>query len=101
MESDTASYNPASFAKQFSLADEHFWFRTRNQVIGAAIKPIVAGLPAGYRVLEVGCGTGNVLQVLEQSCALGRVIGLDLLGEAFSFARRRVACPLIRGDIFR
>jgi SAM-dependent methyltransferase len=59
----------------------------------------VTPLPAGYRVLEVGCGTGNVLRVLERKCAGGSVFGVELFGEGVEYARRRVNCPVTTGDI--
>jgi SAM-dependent methyltransferase len=57
-------------------------------------------LPNGYRVLEVGCGNGNVLRVLEQVCDRGEVIGLDLFAERLRYARQRVRCQLVQADIY-
>lgn len=81
------------------IEDRHFWFRARNRIIGAAAARLTAGLPAGYRVLEVGCGTGVVLAQLERSCPAGRVVGMDLYHNGLVHARRRTKCPLVQGDI--
>src|SRR5262249_34493886 len=62
---------------------------------------VLAGLPAGYRVLEVGCGTGNVLRFLAKACPNGTVVGMDLYAEGLSYARRRVDCPLVVADVNR
>ncbi len=51
------------------------------------------------RVLELGCGTGNVLRVLEHICRGATVIGMDLFGEGLRFARQRTSCPLIAADV--
>ena len=60
------------------------------------------GLEANQTILELGCGTGNTVRRLA-----GRgdvyVVGLDLLGEMLSQARRRLkrvagACSLVRAD---
>ena len=69
-----SSYDPHLFA----IEDRHFWFRARNRIISTLVKQITAALSPGYRVLEVGCGTGNVLCVLQQVCTGGAVVGLDL-----------------------
>ncbi len=95
----TTSYDAQFFPLLFEVEDRHFWFRVRNHIIRTLVQQIVTPLPDGYRVLEVGCGTGNVLRHLEQVCANGLVIGMDLFGEGLQYARRRVDCPLIQGDM--
>jgi SAM-dependent methyltransferase len=92
-------YDPAHFEPLARIEDRHFWFRARNRVIEAVIRPIVAGLPRGYRVLEVGCGTGNVLRVLDRACREGTVVGMDLFAEGLRFARGRTRRPLVQGDV--
>jgi SAM-dependent methyltransferase len=94
-----ASYDPVFFEALFAVEDQHFWFRARNQVIATVLQPLVASLSPGYRVLEVGCGTGNTLRVLEHVCPQGIVVGMDLFGEGLAFARQRVRCPLVQGDM--
>src|SRR5207237_8653073 len=94
------SYDPAFFQKLFNAEDKHFWFQARNRVIAAMVRRIVSSFPAGYRVLEVGCGTGNVLRVLEAECTWGYVIGMDLFEEGRGFASIRVRCTIFtRTDI--
>jgi SAM-dependent methyltransferase len=93
------TYDPAFFARLFAIEDRQFWFRTRNEVIATLGRQITANLPAGYAVLEVGCGTGNVLRVLEEICSRGTVIGLDQSDEGIEFSRRRTGCPLLVGDV--
>ena len=92
------TYDDAFFEHLFAVEDRHFWFRARNQIIATLVRQVVANLPPGYRVLEVGCGTGNVLRVLEEVCANGAVVGLDQSEEGLRYARRRTSCALIAGD---
>jgi SAM-dependent methyltransferase len=98
---EASSYDPAFFSKLWQVEDKHFWFRARNILISSVVEQLVNSLPSpsGYRVLEVGCGTGNVLRYLEQVCKKGQVFGLDLFYEGLRFAKQRVTCPLIQADL--
>lgn len=93
------SYDPGYFVRLFDIEDRHFWFRTRNQVISILVSQIIPTLAPEYRVLEVGCGTGNVLRILEQTCLDGMVIGMDLFAEGLQYAHQRISCPLVQGDM--
>lgn len=93
------TYDPDYFAPLFAIEDRHFWFQGRNPILSAIIRQLTRELQPGYRVLEVGCGTGSVLRALEQACPDGSVYGMDLFREGLDYARMRVKCPLIQGDI--
>jgi SAM-dependent methyltransferase len=105
MTTDTAgerpanSYDPTYFAPLFAVEDQHFWFRSRNRVIAELTRQVVGALGRAPRVLEVGCGTGNVLRALEHTWGPRAVIGMDLFLESLRFARRRTTCGLVQGDI--
>jgi len=90
---------PLDFAELFAAEDRHFWFRRRLRVISEVVAQLVAELPSGYRVLEVGCGTGHVLRELERICDRGEVIGLDLFDEGLQYARMRTHCRLVKADL--
>lgn len=92
------TYDPHHFSALVAIEERHAWFRARNEMIGERVAEIVADLPDGFRVLEVGCGSGSVLQVLERVCNRGQVVGLDLYEEGLQFARSRTSCTLVRGD---
>ena len=93
------SYDPAYFSRLFKIEDEHFWFAARNKSIAAIARRLERELQPGYRVLEVGCGTGNVLRVLKQVYTRGTVAGMDLFGEGLAFARARTSCALVQADV--
>ena len=80
-------------------AERHFWFRARNRIIETLVRHVTSDLPDGYRVLEVGCGTGSVLRVLAGVCSRGSVIGMDFFIESLRWARQRTACPVVQGDM--
>ncbi len=92
-------FDPAFFQVLFEAEDRHFWFRARNRVIARVVQSVMAEFSPGYRVLEVGCGTGNVLRVLERTCAKGSVMGMDPFEEALVYARQRTGCKLLRGHL--
>ncbi|MFN8594558.1 MAG: class I SAM-dependent methyltransferase [Thermomicrobiales bacterium] len=93
-----ATYNPAYFARLYAIEDRHFWFRARNRVIASIVGQVVSPFARGYRVLDIGCGTGVVLKVLQATCRNGSVVGIDPFPEALEFARTRTTCDLIVGD---
>lgn len=93
-----ATYDPRHFSALVAIEERHAWFRARNAMIGERVAEAIADLPDGFSVLEVGCGSGSVLQVLERVCERGEVVGLDLYEEGLQFARARTNCTLVRGD---
>jgi SAM-dependent methyltransferase len=92
------TYDPQHFRTLVAIEQRHAWFRARNEMIAARVEEAVSNLPDGFRVLEVGCGSGSVLQLLEQACHRGTVVGLDLYEEGLQFARSRTTCTLVQGD---
>lgn len=56
-------------------------------------------LKPGYGVLEIGCGTGNVLHMLRETCTYGKVIGVDLFMEGLQFAKSRSGASLVQADV--
>ena len=93
------SYDPEFFSPLFDTEERHFWFRARNRLIMAMLKGILPQLPEDYRLVEIGCGTGNVLRVLEPLCGAAHISGMDLFMEGLRFARRRVSCALVQADL--
>ncbi len=93
------SDGPPDFDELFAAEDRHFWFRARNRILARVVGQLVASLPAGYQVLEVGCGTGNVLRVLERVCSRGTVTGIDLFEGGLGYARQRTRCRVLAADI--
>lgn len=97
-----AGYDPDLYAGLVAVEDRHFWFRARNRAIVAVFDTIKRNLAPGYRLLEVGCGTGNVLRDLQRAAVGGSVIGMDLHQEGLRYARRRLDPVLLaRGDAAR
>jgi SAM-dependent methyltransferase len=92
-------YDPSFFEQLAKVEDRHFWFQARNRLIFGITRKLTPGLNPGYRVLEVGCGTGNILRALRQACPDGNVVGLELWLEGLRFAQQRSTALLVQGDV--
>lgn len=93
------TFDSRLFAPMEKIEDQHFWFVSRKRVLFSIIKKITQGFTAGSRILEVGCGTGSNLKVLQQACPHAQVFGFDLMDEGLEIARRQTSCHLIQGNI--
>jgi SAM-dependent methyltransferase len=91
-------YDASIYDSLARVEDRHFWFRARNVLIYELAKKVCAGLKPGYLVLEVGCGTGNVLNVLQKACEGGLVVGAERYFDGLPHAKRRYAGPLVQAD---
>ena len=85
--SPNSGYDPAFFAKLNKLEESHFWFRARRRAVGTLLCQLTARFPDGYKVLELGCGNGGMLRLLQQCCPGGHVFGMDIHPVAVTFAR--------------
>ncbi len=90
-----AAYDAAGIDRLLAVEDRHFWFRARNQIIGSLVRAPIHNLPDGFRILEVGCGSGNVLRVLKAVAdGRGSVEGLEVSAPAAAAARIRTGLPI-------
>lgn len=94
-------YDPTWFEILSGAEEEHFWFRVRNQIISTVAARLVNELGPTPRLLEVGCGNGNVLRALKDLWPRASVIGLDLFDEGLRHTRQRCQCETKQGDIRR
>jgi SAM-dependent methyltransferase len=75
----------AVFDRMAAIDGEHWWFTARRRIVKALIEGR-ARPPAGARVLEVGCGTGSNLAMLQ---GFGRVDAIEPDGPARALATAR------------
>jgi SAM-dependent methyltransferase len=95
----TASYDPQYFDFLRIIEDRHFWFRARTSLLKKLLRDLSAELDSPCRILEIGCGNGNVLRWMRDSCPNGTVVGMDLFPEAVRLARSRAGCEVVAADI--
>jgi ubiquinone/menaquinone biosynthesis C-methylase UbiE len=88
------SFDQAYFEKLYRIEDRHFWFRARQAIVSALTEQIILSFQPGYLVMEIGCGTGNLLKTMENTCLKGNVFGLDLFWEGLAFAQERTTAGL-------
>ncbi len=83
------------YALQYRVEKEHWWFRARMMILLRFLARTIAK-PPKVRILDVGCGTGAVLESLSvwYECT-----GIDPSEAAIEFCRRRGLNNLLCGDI--
>ncbi len=87
---------PTFYATYFRHEETHWWFRWRYELISQVVGGLNLDRRADYRILDAGCGTGQMLQHLGH---FGRAVGVDTSPEAIRFAATRAADNLVLGSI--
>lgn len=95
-----ASYDPRHFARLFDRETRSFWFRGRSDLIEWALARY---FPAARDLLEIGCGTGYVLDRLHRAFPQLALAGTEFFEEGLVFARQRLgaAASLSQADATR
>ena len=79
---------PLDYLEQMAGAEESsFWFRGRNQLI---VSMLGRWFPSARSLLDVGCGTGFVLDGIARRLPQLELAGVDPLAAAVELTRRRV-----------
>ena len=85
----------AYFATMERHAGDHWWYRARREIL----TDLLAGrVPAGGTALDIGCGTGEVLDLLAAAGAR-TVAGTDLSDDALAAARTRVGSGTVLASL--
>lgn len=93
---DQDTFDPGFFALLEHAEAHHFWFIGRREIILDALKRHVPNL-SGKKMLEIGCGNGNILDYLKERTEL-QLAGGDLFMEGLRFCRGKVHVPLYQID---
>jgi SAM-dependent methyltransferase len=80
-------FDTTQFKALAEAEGESFWFRARNRVVLWALATWFADARS---LLEVGCGTGYVLQAISEAFTELELNAVDLHAEGLAYARRRV-----------
>jgi 16S rRNA (adenine1518-N6/adenine1519-N6)-dimethyltransferase len=72
---------------------------------GAAVSTLCSGLPARPRILDIGCGTGDMLLLIAQEAPDAELVGLDFSPNMLEQAQKRCqdlgTLALVQGDALR
>ena len=77
----------------YRLENSHWWFVAKKRYIKIILDYHLK--EKGGNILDVGCGTGGMIDLLKN---YGPVFGMDCHGAACEYSRQRNKFPLIKGD---
>ncbi len=85
---NNCGFKASYFAPLASREAGHFWFRARNTLIEWALGKYGAAVSS---FMEIGCGTGFVLQGIAHHFPNIRLAGSEIYPEGIAFAAERIA----------
>ncbi len=71
------------YERMWTNEESYWWFRARREILAAVVRNWASG---GARILDAGCGTGFIAQVLREDY---RVAVMDAAPEAVRFSMKR------------
>jgi ubiquinone/menaquinone biosynthesis C-methylase UbiE len=86
---------PNEYETMFRVEEAHWWYGALHRLIFQVLESDLPDWP-DKRILDVGCGTGAILQRLGNP---EKNVGIDLAPEAISFCRQRGLHNVCHGDI--
>ncbi len=90
---DNVGFDPSHFARLARAEAGNFWFRARNRLILWSVEKFA---PSAENFLEIGCGTGFVLQAIAERFPNMSLSGSELFAEGLPFASKRIPQASLR-----
>lgn len=84
---NNSGFRASSFGPLAVLEADYFWFRGRNALIIWALGKYGAGVSS---FMEIGCGTGFVLQGIARRFPKMRLVGSEIYPEGIAFSAERI-----------
>ena len=84
---NSSGFKASSFAPLAAPEGGHFWFRVRNALIIWALGKYGASVSS---FMEIGCGTGFVLQGIARGFPKMHLAGSEIYPEGIAFAAERI-----------
>ena len=78
--------NPDEYRVMFEIEDDYWWYRGRRVLLKSLLAQYAPGNSSSTTILDVGCGTGANLKVLQ---SYGEAYGVDISEDALRFCRAR------------
>ena len=85
---DNDGFLESGFELLFRSEEKSFWFRTRNKIILHLYKKF--GPKVGAKFLEIGCGTGYVLNGFHNTFAELEITGSEIFLNGLKLAKKRM-----------
>lgn len=85
---------PSVYEKMRQTDEVHWWFVARRKILGAALDRLA--LPRDAQILEVGCGPGGNLEMLQ---AFGTVSAVEMDRGACQVASDRSGIEVVQGSL--
>jgi len=79
----------------FEIQKKHWWFTSKKEII-LDIIPRYTNLKPESAILDIGCGSGLMLNALE---ALGQTFGMDMSDAAIQFSQEIFRGPIKKGSL--
>ena len=80
-------FNPKNFELLYQIEDKSFWFKNRNKIISFLIDKF----PIDKEFLEIGCGSGYVINHLSKCFPNQKFTGSEIYLEGLKLAKLRVS----------
>jgi len=87
MNADRTPFPKSAFETLAKAEARHWWFRARNRLILWVMKSRIGSI---HNFLEIGCGTGFVLEGIQREYPKATVSGTEFFDEGLTHARRRL-----------
>lgn len=78
------------YDRMAEIDSQHWWYLARREIVAELIEREIK-LPAGARILEIGCGTGHNLEMLSR---FGSADGIEIDAAARALASERLGRPI-------
>lgn len=91
----SGAFSDEQYSGLAAVEPGNFWFESRNRLIVWALR---RHFPGAQSFLEVGCGTGFVLQAISRACPSMTLAGSDVGDTGLAFARARVPGAAVYAD---
>ncbi len=88
--------NPEEYEKMYAQENTYWWFQGRKNILFKMLKRYHLLADGKARVLDIGCGTGLILEGIEGGAF---AVGLDFSKKALSCCRRRRINNLVCADV--